>query len=153
MLEEPARPEIRFSGEYEHSVDDKGRVTLPAKLREGLGDVVFLTRGLDGCLFLYDERRWQAITESVGRLSLTRRSARVFARMVFAGTRCEIDRAGRILIPTGLRSFAHISSQAVIVGVEDRIELWAPDRWEKAMSVLYEADDELVADEWEALDI
>lgn len=153
MLEEPARPEARFSGEYEHTVDEKGRVTLPAKLREGLGEVVFLTRGLDGCLFLYSEPRWKAITESVGRLSLTKRTARVFARMVFAGTRCEVDRVGRILIPVGLRSFAHIASQAVIVGVEDRVELWAPDRWEKAMSVLCEADDELISEEWEALDI
>ncbi|NPV09323.1 MAG: division/cell wall cluster transcriptional repressor MraZ [Anaerolineae bacterium] len=152
-MEEPARSETRFSGEYEHSVDDKGRVTLPAKLREGLGDVVFLTRGLDGCLFVYSEPRWTAITENVGRLSLTRRTARVFARMVFAGTRCEVDRAGRILIPVGLRSFARIASQVVIVGVEDRVELWAPDRWEKAMSVLYEADDQLVSEEWEALDI
>lgn len=152
-MEDPVPAGTQFSGEFEHSVDDKGRVTLPAKLRDGLGEVVFLTRGLDGCLFLYSEPRWKTITANAGRLSLTKRTARVFARMIFAGTGCEVDRAGRILIPSGLRSFAHIKSQVVIVGVEDRVELWAPDRWERAMSVLYEADDEMVSDEWESLDI
>jgi len=152
-LEDSSSAGIQFSGEFEHSVDEKGRVTLPAKLREGLGEVVFLTRGLDGCLFLYAEPRWKEITENAGRLSLTKRTARVFARMIFAGTACELDRAGRILIPSGLRSFARIKSQVVIVGVEDRIELWSPELWEKAMSVLYEADDALVSDEWESLDI
>lgn len=153
MLDDAAPVVVQFSGEFEHSVDDKGRVTLPAKLRDGLGEVVFLTRGLDGCLFLYAEPRWKTITENVGRLSLTKRTARVFARMIFAGTGCEVDRAGRILIPAGLRSFARIKSQVVIVGVEDRVELWAPDRWERAMSILYEADDDLVSEEWESLDI
>jgi len=153
VLDDSAQAGIQFSGEFEHSVDAKGRVTLPAKLRDGLGEVVFLTRGLDGCLFLYSEPRWRAITENVGKLSLTKRTARVFARMIFAGTGCEVDRAGRILIPSGLRSFARIKSQVVIVGVEERVELWAPERWERAMSILYEADDELVSDEWESLDI
>ncbi len=140
-----------FYGEFEHSLDEKGRMTLPAKLREGMGDVVYLTRGLDGCLFLYSATRWQSITEQVGKLALTKRTARVFARMIFAGNRCEVDRVNRILIPAALRSFAHMSSQVVIVGMEDRVELWAPDRWERAMSVLYDADDELVSREWEAL--
>lgn len=142
----------RFSGEYEHSVDEKGRVTLPAKVRDALGAVAFLTRGLDGCLFLYSEPRWHEITDQVGRLSLSKRSTRVFTRMIFAGTRCDLDRAGRILIPLGLRKFAGIADQAIIVGVEDRVELWAPDRWEDAMSILCNAND-TVSDEWEALGI
>lgn len=144
---------VQFSGEYEHSVDDKGRATLPARIRDALGNAAFLTRGLDGCLFLYTERRWQEITEQVGRLPVGKRSGRLFARMIFAGNRCEPDKVGRIILPLGLRKFAGITNQVVIVGVEDRVELWAPDRWESAMNALCTPDDGAVTDEWEALGI
>ncbi|MGQ9552780.1 MAG: division/cell wall cluster transcriptional repressor MraZ [Anaerolineae bacterium] len=142
-----------FSGEYEHGVDDKGRTTLPAKLRDSLGEVVFLARGLDGCLFLHSEEKWQVLTKKVGGSSLTNRMARALARMVFSASRCEVDKAGRILIPQGLRKFAGITNQVVIVGVENRVELWAPDRWERAMSLLSKTDESGVAEEWKALGI
>ena len=142
-----------FSGEYEHGVDDKGRTTLPARLRDALGDVVFLARGLDGCLFLHPEEKWRSLTERVGNFSLTDRMARALARMIFSASRCEVDKAGRILIPQSLRKFAGITNQVVIVGVEDRVELWAPDRWEKAMSLLSKTDESGVAEEWKALGI
>ena len=142
-----------LSGEYEHAVDEKGRVTLPSRMREALGEAVFVTRGLDGCLFVFSPERWMDITRHVGQLPVTKRSARVLSRMVFAGTRCDVDKAGRILLPAGLRRFAGIGDQVVVVGVEDRAELWAPDRWERVMSVLCDGEDEQVTREWETLDL
>lgn len=142
----------RFSGEYEHSVDDKGRLTLPARIRDGFGAAAFLTRGLDGCLFLYPEPRWLEIANQVRGLPLTSYSARLLTRMIHAGVRCDLDRVGRILIPNALRKSAKISEQVVVVGVDDRVELWAPERWAEAMDVLCNPGD-AVAEEWKALGV
>jgi MraZ protein len=142
---------LPLSGEYEHSVDEKGRATLPARLRDALGDAVYLARGLDGCLFLYSWDKWQSLCRQVSGLSLTNHTARIFSRMLFSATRCEVDKAGRILIPLNLRMFAGVTNQLVVVGVEDRVELWAPERWEAAMAVLRNTEDPSLAQGWAAL--
>ena len=139
-----------FTGEYEHSVDDKGRLTLPGRVREALGSVGYLIRGPDGCLFLYSETRFLDIRSQIGRWPVGRRSTRTFARAIFSAACCEPDKTGRILLPPGLRRYAGITNQAVIVGVDDHLEVWAPDRWEEAMSALRDMSDTVAADAWQS---
>lgn len=140
-----------FSGEYEHNIDAKGRLTLPVKLREGLGNVVYLTRGIDGCLFLFPEQRWLEIIQQAGHLPVTKLASRTFARMLYASTSCEVDKLGRVLLPASLRRYASLTDLCVIVGIEDRVELWSPLKWEEAMNLLSKADDDNIAGEWAEL--
>ncbi|MGV0168836.1 division/cell wall cluster transcriptional repressor MraZ [Furfurilactobacillus sp. WILCCON 0119] len=119
-----------FMGEFQHNVDDKGRLIIPAKFRNQLGDKFMVTRGLDGCLFGYPEADWNQLVEKTQALSLTKRDARAFARFLFAGaTECEFDKQGRINIPTPLREHAKLEKACVIVGVSNRFEIWAADEW------------------------
>jgi MraZ protein len=118
-----------FSGEYEHVVDEKGRLTIPARLRPELGEEAFVTRGLDGCLFVYPQGAWRALVKKVADLPLARRDARLFSRMICSGMECKLDRQGRILLPAPLRKHAAIESEVVIVGVDSRLEIWSKERW------------------------
>lgn len=118
-----------FSGEYEHTIDDKGRLTIPARFRAELPDEVFVTRGLDGCLFVYPPEAWQGMAEKLVKLPLTQRNARYFNRMMFSGAECKIDKLGRILIPAPLREHASIENEVVVVGVNSRLEIWSKERW------------------------
>lgn len=118
-------------GEFRHTVDDKGRLFLPARLREELGDRPVLTRGLDGCLFVYSPAAWEALQEKLKSLPLTRAEARAVVRFFFSGAaECEVDRQGRVLIPPNLRAHAGLEKDAVIVGVGTRAEIWAAPAWE-----------------------
>jgi MraZ protein len=128
-----------FSGEHWHRLDEKGRLTLPAAFRPLVGEVAYVARGLDGCLFVYPERQWLAMVRAVGALSLADPRGRLLKRMVLASNRCTVDGAGRILIPAALRAYACITEEAVIAGVGDRIEVWAPERWNAVMSQLQDA--------------
>ncbi|GEK27965.1 division/cell wall cluster transcriptional repressor MraZ [Furfurilactobacillus siliginis] len=120
-----------FIGEFQHNVDDKGRLIIPAKFRNQLGDKLMVTRGLDGCLFGYAENDWNELVEKTQALSLTKKDARAFARFLFAGaTECEFDKQGRINIPTPLRDHAKLAKACVIVGVSDRFEIWDADKWQ-----------------------
>jgi MraZ protein len=125
-----------FYGEYIHSLDEKGRVILPAKFREQLTKQktknLFLTRGLDGCLFLFTGREWRIQEEKFKKLSFTHQEARRFNRLYFSGA-VEItpDRQGRILIPQYLKNYADIKRELVIVGVSSRMEIWSKKRWEE----------------------
>ena len=121
----------KLTGEYEHAIDEKGRLTIPAKLRPELGKDVFITRGLDGCLFVYPQEAWRALVEKVASLPLARRDARLFSRMIRSGVECKLDRYGRILLPAPLRKHAAIEGKAVIVGVDSRLEIWSKERWLK----------------------
>lgn len=127
-----------FSGEYEHSVDDKGRLIIPAKLRSELSSSVFITRGLDNCLFLYPIKTWQDIAADLDQLPTTNNAARSLSRLLFSGNETTLDKQGRISLAPPLRDYADIDlgSEVVIVGVSNRIELWNNERWDAFMGKL-----------------
>jgi MraZ protein len=120
-----------FLGEYEHAIDDKGRLTIPAKFRAGLAEGVLVTRGLDGCLFVLPPAAREALSEKVANFPLSQASARLFSRMIYSGTECKLDRQGRILLPPPLREHADIESEVVIIGVNSRLEIWSKKRWQE----------------------
>ncbi len=120
-----------FMGEYQHSVDAKGRLIIPSKFREGLGNTFVITRGLDNCLFGYPMDEWRKLEEKLKELPMTKKDARAFARFFFSGaTEVEIDKQGRINIPSTLTSYAKLEKECVVLGVSSKIEIWAKDAWE-----------------------
>ena len=140
-----------FMGEYNHTVDAKGRLIVPSKFREQLGDEFVVTKGLDGCLFVYENTEWEALEEKLHALPLTNANARKFSRFFLAGaTTCEVDKQGRILLPAVLRDFAKIEKDAVLVGVGSRIEIWSRDVWNQSNT--YDDMDE-IAENMEGLGI
>ena len=119
-----------FMGEYHHNVDTKGRLIVPAKFREDLGEMFVLTRGLDQCLFGYPLNEWKIIEDKLKGLPMTKKDARAFTRFFFSGaTECEIDKQGRINISSPLLNYAKIEKECVILGVSNRIEIWSQDIW------------------------
>ena len=117
-------------GEYNHSIDTKGRLIIPSKFREELGDEFVVTKGLDGCLFVFPNSEWQAFEEKLKKLPLTNKSARQFARFFVAGaTPCELDKQGRILLPQTLREFAGLEKDVVLTGMLNRVEIWSKAQW------------------------
>lgn len=119
-----------FIGEYKHSLDEKGRVIVPAKYRDKLGELFILTKGLDGCLFVYPASEWTLFEQKLKQLPLTHTHARKFARFFLSGAiECNIDKQGRILIPSHLRVYSDIERDIVFIGISNRIEIWAIDRW------------------------
>ena len=118
-------------GEYQHTVDTKGRLFLPAKFREELGETVVFTKGLDACLFGYSLSEWSVLEEKLKKLPLAKPEARAFARFFFAGA-AEIgyDKQGRILLPPVLREHARLEKEVVVIGVSNRIEIWSQDAWQ-----------------------
>jgi len=120
-----------FIGEYNHTIDAKGRLIVPSKFRESLGEEFVVTKGLDGCLFVYPMEEWNEFTDKLRELPLTKKDARKFSRFFLAGAAsCEVDKQGRILIPAVLREFAELEKDAVLVGVSSRIEIWSKANWE-----------------------
>lgn len=121
-----------FMGEYNHTIDAKGRLIVPSKFREQLGDEFVVTKGLDGCLFAYDNSEWKNFEEKLQKLPLTNPNARKFARFFLAGaSACEVDKQGRILLPAVLRAFAGLEKEVALVGVGSRIEIWNKATWEE----------------------
>ena len=120
-----------FMGEYNHTVDPKGRLIVPSKFREQLGNEFVVTKGMDGCLFVFDNSEWQAFEAKLRSLPMIDKEARQFTRYFLAGAASlEVDKQGRILLPAVLREFADITKDAVLVGVGNRVEIWSKDRWE-----------------------
>ena len=119
-------------GEYEHSIDTKGRIAMPAKLREGLGGKFIITKGMDGCLFVYAMDEWQRVEQKLASLPMSRKTARDFTRFLFGGA-CEgeCDKQGRVLLPASLRRYAGLEREAVIVGVGSRAEIWDAAKWQQ----------------------
>ena len=118
-------------GEYHHSIDEKGRVIIPAKFREALGDRFVMTRGLDNCLFVYPLQEWAVMEQKLKSLPLMKADARAFTRFFLSGaTECELDKQGRVNIPANLREHARLDSQAVVIGVSNRVEVWSKELWE-----------------------
>ena len=119
-----------FMGEYNHTIDAKGRLIIPSKFRELLGEEFVLTKGLDGCLSIYPMDEWKAFEEKLRALPLTNKNARTFTRFFVAGaTNCELDKQGRILVPQTLREFAGLEKEVVLTGNLDRIEIWSKEKW------------------------
>lgn len=118
-----------FMGEYHYSIDDKGRITIPSKFRYELGENFIVTRGLDNCLFIYPKSEWNNIITKYRELPNTK-NARDFMRFFLSGaTECEFDRQGRINVSTPLMKYADLNKECVIIGVNDRLEVWSKDRW------------------------
>ena len=131
-----------FIGEYQHTLDDKGRIIMPSKFREDLEEGFIMTKGLDNCLFVYPRKEWLVLEEKLKTLPLTNRDARAFIRFFFSGaTECILDKQGRVLIPANLREHSKLDKDAVIIGVSTRIELWSKEEWDT-----YNDDDNLSYD-------
>jgi MraZ protein len=119
-----------FTGEYRHTVDDKGRIAVPAKFRAQLGAGAVVSRWLDACLAIHTQPGWDALATKVAALPITDQNARRFQRLIFAGAaEVELDRQGRILLPAYLREHIDLSTEAVVVGSRDHAEIWVPATW------------------------
>ena len=124
-----------FMGEYNHTIDAKGRLIIPSKFREVLGDEFVVTKGLDGCLFVYDNGEWELFEQKLKSLPITNKDARQFVRFFLAGAATvEVDKQGRILVPSVLREFAGLEKDVVMVGVGSRVEIWSKEAWENTES-------------------
>lgn len=120
-----------FMGEFNHSIDEKGRLIMPAKFREGLGLNFVITKGLDNCLFVYPKAEWQNLESKIKSLPLTNTSARAFSRFFFSGaTETELDKQGRVLLPPSLRQHARLDHDVIVIGVSNRVEIWSKTEWE-----------------------
>ncbi|MDD3267821.1 MAG: division/cell wall cluster transcriptional repressor MraZ [Syntrophomonadaceae bacterium] len=138
-----------FLGEYQHSLDTKARITIPARFREQLGEKFVATKGLDNCIFLYPMNEWQAIEEKLRSLPVTRADVRSFVRFFFSGAaELEFDKQGRTVLSVNLRDYAGIDRDVVVIGVGNRIEIWSVDKWaeytDKAGSSFEEIAESLV---------
>ncbi|KMK77110.1 division/cell wall cluster transcriptional repressor MraZ [Alkalihalobacillus pseudalcaliphilus] len=121
-----------FMGEHRHNIDEKGRMIVPAKFRDNLGTSFVVTRGLDRCLFVYPQEEWEKLEQKLKTLPFTKKDARAFTRFFFSGaTECEIDKQGRINIAAPLRDYAQLVKECVIIGVSNRVEVWAKENWEE----------------------
>ena len=128
-------------GEFEHTLDTKGRISMPAKLRKDMGDTFILTKGLDGCLFAFSQNEWMNFESKLKALPLSDKNARNFVRFFLSGaTECELDKQGRFLIPNNLRQSANLEKESIIIGVGTRLEIWNKSTWEKC-------DEDISADE------
>jgi MraZ protein len=128
----PYGGERMFTGEFQHSLDGKGRVIIPSRLRDGLGVRFVITRGLDHCLFVYPMQEWTRLEKQLSKQPFTRKDYRNFNRLFFSGAmELEADKQGRVLIPQYLREYAGIEKDVMIVGVADRVEIWNEADWKK----------------------
>lgn len=135
-----------FIGEYQHSLDSKNRVIMPARFREKLGDNFVMTKGLDNCLFIYTLDEWDKVEEKLKNLPLTNKDGRAFVRFFFSGaSEGETDKQGRALIPSTLKEYAKIEKDVVIIGVSTRIEIWSVEEWNRFSSEAEMSIDEIAA--------
>ncbi|HEV8490062.1 MAG TPA: division/cell wall cluster transcriptional repressor MraZ [Candidatus Limnocylindrales bacterium] len=132
-----------FTGEYRHSVDDKGRIAVPAKFRAQLEDGAVISRWLDACLAIHTRAGWDLLATKVSGLPITDSASRLFQRYVFAGAfEADLDRQGRVVVPAYLREWAGLQGEAVVVGSRDHAEIWSPAKWDDYRTAL-ESPDEL----------
>ena len=118
-------------GEYAHNIDRKGRLIMPAKFRDELGGHVVVTRGLDGCLYVYTMQQWEKVYEGLSKLPTTNKNARWYQRMVLSkAAECEMDSQERILIPSSLIALAKLEKECLIIGMANHLEIWSKDVWE-----------------------
>lgn len=121
-----------FMGEYQHNIDEKGRIIVPSKFRDELGASFVITRGLDQCVFGYPLDEWKQLEQKLKALPFTKKDARAFTRFFFSGAvECELDKQGRVNVASPLRQYAGLDKECVIIGVSNRIEVWSQSVWEK----------------------
>lgn len=142
-----------FLGEFTHSIDGKGRLTVPVKFRAALSAGMVVTRGLDRCLFVFPVAQWERRSKAIAKMPLTQRDARAYSRFVFSGAMdVAPDKQGRVLLPAYLREYAGIDGDAIIIGLHDRLEIWNPDRW-REVKLEAEENMDLIAEKLGDLDI
>ena len=118
-------------GEYQHTIDTKKRLALPAKFRGELGNTVIVTRGIDNCLVVYPEKEWKMVSDKLSKLPASQVEARSFARIMLAGAmQASLDKLGRILIPDYLKKYASLKRNVVVCGLNNRLEIWDTQKWE-----------------------
>ena len=133
-------------GEYLHKMDSKGRLIIPAKFREELGDNFVATRGLDNCLFIFPMDEWEQLSKKIANTPVTNKNARFFARFFISGaTESTLDKQGRINIPTNLKEYAELEKEIVVIGLTNRIELWAKENWDQFLQTTEDSTDEIAA--------
>lgn len=121
-----------FIGEYTATIDEKGRLSIPVKFRQELKKKAVVTRGLDNSLFLYTDKEWLTVAKKLAALPIARANTRAFSRLMLAGAMdCEMDKAGRIILPEYLRTFAKMQKRVVIAGLYNRLEIWSEELWQK----------------------
>ena len=144
----PFRKEVSslLTGEFNHSIDTKGRLIIPSKFRDILGEDFVITKGLDGCLFLYPNNEWKIFEEKLRTLPLTNKNARTFTRY-FLGSAVDggLDKQGRVLISSALREFAGLEKEVVLVGVLDRVEIWDEAKWDDSNAVVEDNMDDIAS--------
>lgn len=120
-----------FMGEFHHNIDDKARLVMPSKFREELGDAFVVTRGLEGCLFVYSKNEWNNLVERLKKLPFTKKDARAFLRFFLSGAiECTLDKQGRLMLPSPLVSYANLVKECVVIGVNDRLEIWSKESFD-----------------------
>lgn len=121
-----------FMGEFHHNIDEKGRLIIPSKFRNELGSKFIVTRGIEECLFVYSIDEWNKMVDELKTLPFTRKDARTFTRMFLSGaTECELDNNGRINIPSPLTNYASLEKECVVIGVNERLEIWSNEKYEE----------------------
>ncbi len=133
-----------FIGEYSHNLDEKGRMAVPVKFRKDLAGGAIVTRGLDGCLFIYSMRDWEQLAQKLMALPLSQSNSRAFARLMLAGAMdVEVDAQGRVLIPEYLRKYAGLDKKVVVAGLYNRIEIWDETKWNEYKEKTEKESDEI----------
>jgi MraZ protein len=142
-----------FLGEFKHSIDQKGRMAIPAKFRSQLNGGAIITRGLDHCLFVFTTEEWEKLAQKLVALPLAQAGSRAFVRLMLAGASdVEFDAQGRILIPEHLRAYAHVNKNAIVTGLYNRIEVWDEQEW-KSYKKRTERESDQIAEQLGALGI
>lgn len=143
-----------FMGEFHHNIDEKGRLILPSKFRNELGDKFIVTRGLEKCLYVYSMEDWNKIVTKLNTLPFTKKDARIFIRSFFSGAaECEFDRQGRINITSPLVSYADLQKECVVIGANDRIEIWSKEKWDDFFNENSDKIEEIAEHLFEGVDI
>ena len=133
-----------FIGEYQHNIDEKGRLAVPVKFRRELSKGAVVTKGLDDCLFLYPLKEWKAIAERLSKLPISQANTRAFARLMLAGAMdVQIDKQGRIILPDYLRKYADLNKKVIISGLYNRLEIWDEKKWKKYKGVTEKSSGEI----------
>lgn len=134
-------------GEFQHNIDAKGRLIVPSKFRESLGESFIVTRGLDGCLFGYPQEAWSELEEKLKQLPLAKKESRQFTRFFYSGAvECSLDKQGRINLPKTLIDYAKLEKSCYLIGVSERIEIWSEERWKEVSASAGASFEELAED-------